>query len=113
MNRPISAGKKGDSTTGPLGDFTSMSLSFPIWKSPLTTAHITIRIQCNGVQIYSAWNRVGHTVGAQHMGVDVVGTDLGGGCGPTCEPKQEKVSEIYKGLHKASFLPSGYLWGHL
>lgn len=76
MNRPISVGKKGGSTTGPLGDFTSMSLSFPIWIFPLTTAPITIRIQCNGVQIYSAWNRVEHTVGAQYMGVDVVGTDL-------------------------------------
>ena len=34
-----------------LGDFTSSSLSFPIWKSGLI---ITIRIQCSDVHIYSA-----------------------------------------------------------
>lgn len=70
----------------------------------LIIAAITVRIPCNGKHTHSAWNRAQRTVGAQYMWVDVVGTELPRQCGPRCAPRQEKVSEIYTGLNKASFL---------
>lgn len=75
MNRPISA---VGYTTGPLGYFTSTSL-FPYLE---ITTHNSPYYNKGSVQwctyTYSAWNKAGYTVGAQYMGVYVVGTDLWG-----------------------------------
>lgn len=51
MDKPISTRKGGRLHHWLLGDFTSPSLSFPIWKSGLI---ITIRIQCGDVHTNSA-----------------------------------------------------------
>lgn len=76
----------------PLGDFTSPSLSFPIWKSGLT---ITMRIQCSEVQDLQCIEQ-----GRAHSRCSVHGS---GFCWNRalrvvvdypCEPKQDKVSEL-------------------
>lgn len=85
-------GKWGGLHHWPLGNFTSPSLSFPIWKSGLM---ITMRIQCSEVQDLLCTEQ-----GRAHSRCSVHGSGFCWNRAPRvvvdypCEPKQDKVSEL-------------------